>query len=62
MPSVKRYYRRLFGSGLAICAVGMAVGIILQQIHYRGQAGLILAILSGMLGVFCIFSLLMERP
>jgi hypothetical protein len=62
MPGVRRYYRRLFGGGLAICLVGVVVGILLQRASYRGQAGLILAVVSGMLGVIFALNLAPERP
>jgi hypothetical protein len=34
-----------------VCLIGVLAGVFLQRAHYRGQAGLILAIVSGMLGV-----------
>ena len=52
-PEVQRYHRRLFGAGLALCAVGVVAGVWLQRAHVRGQLGLILAVVSGMLGLVC---------
>jgi hypothetical protein len=49
--SVRRYYLRLYAGGLILSLIGIGVGIVLQRAHYRGQAGLILAIVSGMFGV-----------
>ena len=51
MPGVERYDRRLHLGGLAVCLAGVVGGILLQRAHVRGQAGLILALVSGMLGV-----------
>ena len=57
MPGVRRYYLRLFGSGLVLCVIGVVAGIFIQRVQIRGQAGLILALVSGMLGLVCLASL-----
>lgn len=57
VDSVRKYYLRIWGGGLAICVAGFIAGILLQRAHYRGQAGLVLAVLSAMLGVFFAFCL-----
>jgi hypothetical protein len=62
MPGVRRCFLRLHGGGLALCLAGVVGGIFLQRAHYRGQAGLILALLSGMLGVVFALSLLSLPP
>jgi hypothetical protein len=51
--SVRRYYLRIYGGGLTLCLAGIVVGILLQKAQYRGQAGLILSMVSGMLGLVC---------
>jgi hypothetical protein len=59
--SGRRYYLRIYGGGLVLCVVGIVAGIVLQRAHYRGQAGLILSIVSGMLGLVCAEGLVSHR-
>lgn len=61
MPGVRRYYRRLFGGGMVLCLTGIVAGILIQRTHYRGDLGLVMSIVSGMLGAFCAFCLWTER-
>jgi len=58
---LRRTIGRIYSVGLVFCIAGIFVGVILQHAQVGGQRGSLAALVLSVIGMGCLFGLLLER-